>query len=135
MLFLSPSRVWEFVLCTCPLKREVPLSYTVAVLTTLWPFVQTFTKQSTPEPDSRLRDFLSEVSSLAPSVSSNFSSVNTFRFLSGFLSNQRSCWFQLIDQVVCTLFTWNLFFHKLALKFSTTFQQTHRVALNTHAVA
>jgi hypothetical protein len=38
-----------------PSKYELPLSYTVAVVTVLWSFVQTFTKHSSPELTNFLR--------------------------------------------------------------------------------
>jgi len=53
---------------------------------------------------SRMRDLLGELSSLAP-ISSNFSSVSRFRFLSGFLSRSDPVVFSLLTKlcVLCLL--------------------------------
>jgi hypothetical protein len=78
--------------------------------------------------DSRLRDLLGEVSSLAP-ISSTFSSVGTVRFLSGFLSSSSLtklcilCYLELLLLGTGTEIFWDLF------------QQTYIVntfALSTH---
>jgi len=55
---------------------------------------------------SRLRDFLGEVSSLAP-ILSNLSSVSTVRFLSGFLSSSDPVLFSLLTKlcILCLLGT------------------------------
>lgn len=54
--------------------------------------------------DSRMWDLLGEVSSLAP-ISSNFSSVSRFHFLSGFLSSSDPVVFSLLTKlcVLCLL--------------------------------
>jgi hypothetical protein len=69
---------------------------------------------------SRSRDFIGEVSSLAP-MSSNVSSVSTVCFSSAFLSSNDPVFFQFIDQLMYILSTWHWFSWKLALKFSATF--------------
>jgi hypothetical protein len=58
---------------------------------------------------SRLRDFLGEVSSLAP-ISSNVSSVTTVHFLSGFLSSNGPVVFSLLTRfcILCLLGTGSL---------------------------
>lgn len=79
-----------------------PLSYMVALSTVLWPYLQNFPKHSSPE--LVVWDLLSEVPSLAP-ISSNFSSVSIFRFLSGFLSSSDPVVFSLLTKlcVLCLL--------------------------------
>jgi hypothetical protein len=52
-VFLQPNYVH--------IKPELPLSFTVAVVTIFWPFVQTFAKQSSPELRNVLHHFPAEV--------------------------------------------------------------------------
>jgi hypothetical protein len=66
-----------------PSKHELPLSYVISAVTILWSFVQLFLKHLSPVLVVS-KDFLHEVSSLAP-PQSNVSSVSAVNFLSGFL--------------------------------------------------
>jgi hypothetical protein len=116
-----------------PLKRELPLSYTVAVVTVLWRFVLMFPKHSSPDLVV-LRDFSWWSFKLSP-VTSDFNSVRTLTFLSGFLSSSDSLVFSLLTKcyILCLLEAgspgnW----HEI---FCDIFQQTHisnRVAPHTH---
>jgi len=81
-----------------PSRPELPLSFTVAVVTTLWPFVQTFTETIVTWASS-LRDLIGEVSSLEW-IASNFSSVSTGRFLSGLLYSSDPVVFSLLTRFV-----------------------------------
>jgi len=44
-----------------PIKRELPLSFKVAVVTISWPFVQTLSKPSSPELRNVLRHFTADI--------------------------------------------------------------------------
>jgi hypothetical protein len=81
------------------LKRGLPLSSVVVVVTFLRPLMLAF--QKTCFCASHLRDFLGDVSSLAR-VSSNLSSISTVHFMSGLLASSSPVVFSLLT-MLCVL--------------------------------